>query len=154
MGAFEKFYRNLFAENKTNRKNIEARELLEHSVDKLSDSNREFLGACPNLKELEATLKKMPPKHSLGSDGITLEVLKSCWSFIRKDVLAMILCFWEMGVMAHKILHGIIKLIPKSTSKQLVIDWHLTPLLNAIYKLISKLLAIKLNSLLPDLIRE
>lgn len=94
MWAFEKFYRELFAAKKTSRKNIEVRKLLlEHLIDKILNIDREFLGAPPDLAELEATLKKMPLERSPGSDGITLKVLKACCSFIGRDVLAMILCF-------------------------------------------------------------
>lgn len=66
----------------------------------------------------------------------------------------MINCFWETGILAYKLLEGIIKLIPKSAFKQNVTDWHPITLLNTIYKLIAKLLALRLNSLLPDLISE
>lgn len=56
--------------------------------------------------------------------------------------------------MAYKMLEGIIKLIPKFSLKQNAIDWQPTMLLNTIYKLILKLLAIHLNNLLHELISK
>lgn len=66
----------------------------------------------------------------------------------------MVRCFWETGMIAYKILDGIIKLIPKMANKQVITDWRPIMLLNSIYKLIAKLLAEHLGPLLPGLISQ
>lgn len=55
--------------------------------------------------------------QSPGSNGITPEVLRAFWHFIGKEVLEMVRCFWETGMITFKILDGIIKLIPKTANK-------------------------------------
>lgn len=114
MGAFKDFYRNLFAKEKVGRRNLEAREeIFAHTLDKLTDGDMAFLCAPPDLAELESTLCRMPADKVSGLDGITSETLQACWSFISPDVLAMILKLWETGIVAYKILDGIIRLIQK-----------------------------------------
>lgn len=66
----------------------------------------------------------------------------------------MIAHFWETGILAYKMLEGIIKLILESDCKQNIMDWRPIILLNMIYKLIAKLLADRLGSLLLDLISK
>lgn len=118
------------------------------------EHGRSFLGAPLDLDELWETLKWMPSDRSPRPNRITVEVIKACWSFIGPDVLMMIRCFWESGILAYKLLEGIIKLILKSAFKENISDWRPITLLNLIYKLIAKLLALRLNTLLPDLISE
>lgn len=89
-----------------------------HMLDKLLEADRDYLGAMPDMEELEGTFKLMRVDHSSDSNGITLEVLRACWHFIGKDVLEMITCFWDTKTIAYKILiDGIIKLIPKTANK-------------------------------------
>lgn len=59
----------------------------------------------------------MPFDRASRLDGIVVEVIKACWDFIGLDVLEMIRCFGDIGVLAYKILEGIIKLIPKLALK-------------------------------------
>lgn len=76
------------------KKDVVARKaLLEHTTNTLSDLDRDFLGAAPNLGKLEDTLKCMPLDCSPDPDAIIVEAIKACWEFIGKEVLTMILCF-------------------------------------------------------------
>lgn len=67
--------------------------LLAHTTNKLTDLDHIFLGVVPDLKELWKTIKRMPSDCSLGLDGITIEVLKTCWDFIGHNILEMIIFF-------------------------------------------------------------
>lgn len=123
MGAFENFYMRIFATKKVDRQNIEEREeIMAHTLDKLTDGDKAFLCAPPDVEELESTLRRMPTNKALGLDGITSQTLRACWSFISANVLALVITFWNTGTIAYKILDGIIKLIPKLAAKQMVID--------------------------------
>lgn len=68
LAAIRKFYENIFAKDVALDGNVEARRLLlEHTIDKLIDLDRSFLGAPPDLDELWETLRRMPSDRARGS---------------------------------------------------------------------------------------
>lgn len=68
--------------------------------------------------------------------------------------MAMIENFWITGILPDSIKDGFIKLIPKKADKILLKDWHPLTMLNITYKLIAKILAVRLKRVLPSLISK
>lgn len=64
----------------------------------------------------------------------------------------MILHFWHTGILAHTTKVSIMKLVPKKANKGRLKDWRSLTMLLTMYKLISKLLANRLNPHCRDLI--
>jgi hypothetical protein len=97
------------------------------------------------MDELRDTLLLLPFDKSPGIDGLTPEVFRACWYFMATDLLQMVHRFWEIGMLVHKIKEGVIKLIPKKVDKCRIKDWRPLTMLTTLYKLIAKLLALRLQ---------
>lgn len=79
---------------------------------------------------------KMP-----GSNGLPAEFNVTCWNIIGSDFLEMVRCCFEnMRLCASQAL-GIVKLLPKPGNLRFFSNWSSITLLNEDYKIISKLLA-------------
>jgi hypothetical protein len=68
------------------------------------------------------------------------------------NFLAMALTFWQAGELTPKLKEGLIKIIPKKVDKRRLKDWWPLTMLNLAYKLLAKLLALRLRIVIPTLI--
>jgi hypothetical protein len=131
----------------------EARDhLLRHTTIKITAAESRFLEEPPTLLELGEIVKLLHNDKSPGADGLTAKVFKACWHFIQHNFLQMVLAYWATGELAYTIKEGIIKLLPKKTNKRRLRDWRPLTMLTVVYKIIAKLLALRLNLLLPQLV--
>lgn len=96
----------------------------------------------------------MAKGKSPGIDGLTSEVFYSCWHFIENDFFDILIHFWETCQLYPGFNEGVLKLIPKKADRQRIKDWRPIAMLNTIYKIIAKLLALHLRILLPQLVHE
>lgn len=64
-----------------------------HTLDTLMDGDMAFLCAPLNFEELESMLTRILGDKAPCLDGITVETLRVCWSFIGTNFLAMVLTF-------------------------------------------------------------
>jgi hypothetical protein len=56
---------------------------------------------------------------------------------------------WATGILYQDLQQGTIKLIPKKADKRRITDWRPLTMLQVVYKLIAKLLAVRLTTYLP-----
>lgn len=94
----------------------------------------------------------MLSNKSPGLDGMALEVLKACWSFMKEDCLGMIRHFWTIGRLPHNFTAGVMKVIPKKLEKQHLRDSRPLTMLTIIYKLIASILLGRVSPTSKDLI--
>ena len=96
-----------------------------------------------NLSELERpfsedelwnAIKQLPTGKLLGSDGFSLEFLRSCWPIIKEDFYKLCEQFHQGGLNMESINEGYITLIPKITSPSTVNDFRPITLLNCCLK--------------------
>ncbi|KAL3697792.1 hypothetical protein R1sor_011868 [Riccia sorocarpa] len=106
----------------------------------------------PDEEEINRIVDLLPPEKAPGLDGITVELVRECWPFIKQDCLEMIEAFWRDGKLTGKMKKGAINLIPKSDMRDRIKDWRPISLLGITYKIISKILDERLKPLLPKLI--
>lgn len=118
----------------------------------LSTNNLLMLEAIPTYNEVRNTIWLLPSNKAPGPDGLTAEVFRSCWDFIKEDFMELICEFWLSGVLPEMIKEGLIRLIPKKADKKLLKNWRPLTMLNTTYKILAKLLANRLKKVLPTLI--
>ncbi|KAG7594499.1 Reverse transcriptase zinc-binding domain [Arabidopsis thaliana x Arabidopsis arenosa] len=94
----------------------------------------------------------LPRNKTSGPDGYSAEFFKSCWSVVGPEVIEAVREFFSSGQMLNQWNATTIVLIPKIPNASATSDFRPISLCNTIYKVISKLLAGRLQALLPSVI--
>lgn len=106
----------------------------------------------PTEKELKDVLDFLPNDKAPSIDRLTTEVFRACWDFMQAKMLALVPDFWKTDTIAHCIKEGVLKLISKKAHKRRYKDWHPLTMLTTMYKIIVKLIALRLKVFLPKTI--
>ena len=99
-------------------------------------------------EEVRKTLFVMPVNKSPGPDGFTSEFFKESWSIVGKDFMLAIQSFFKNGFLPKGVNSTILALIPKKNEAKVMKDYRPISCYNVIYKVISKILAIQLKTIL------
>jgi hypothetical protein len=117
------------------------------------DMNQQLLSPFTALEIRQAAFQMHPSKAS-GPDGMSSFFFKKFWHIIGEDVITTILAILNSGHMLRKINHTHIVLIPKKKNPKVVAEYRPISLSNVVYKIISKVLANRLKTLLPIIISD
>ncbi|KAL2633604.1 hypothetical protein R1flu_005083 [Riccia fluitans] len=124
-------------------------------VDQLvSEEDNLRLMEVPGVEELKDTIKNLPLGKSPGEDGLSVEVLREIWDEISPCCLEFIQEAWHSKLIGNFNTGAIIKLLPKSERQEELCNWHPILLLNLAYKLVGRILAKRLKSIIPKLVDE
>ena len=104
------------------------------------------------LLEIEEAVKQLAKNKSSGPDGIPNEFLQLHWITVKDEVCDMIQQFYAHNLDLSGINQANIIMIAKKDNATQIGDYRPISVMNAIPKLISKLLANRLRGLLPELI--
>lgn len=119
----------------------------------ISDLDKQLLNRELSLEELENALKDMKNGKSPGCDGLPPDLYKQFWPILGKYLLASFLYSGQQGILTPDQRRGIITLIPKKgKDKRLIRNWRPISMLNTDYKILAKVLAKRLSSVLPSLV--
>ncbi|KAL3684087.1 hypothetical protein R1sor_002109 [Riccia sorocarpa] len=101
IGEIEQFYSELYLKDDRVERNIAARDnLLAYVNTTVSPQQNDELIGEPSMEELEEVVKRLPSEKAPGLDGATAEILVRCWAFMKDDCLAMLVNYWQDGVLA------------------------------------------------------
>jgi hypothetical protein len=118
----------------------------------LDTGKRDNCDAPLTIEELTTALQKANAGKSPGLDGLTYEWYRKFWNELGPLLLRVANSSMREGKLPTSMLNGIITLIPKHGDLTLLSSWRPITLLNTDYKLITKCLAGRITSVLPDLI--
>jgi hypothetical protein len=104
--------------------------------------------------EIKEVVDDLPNGKSLGPDGFNNEFIKCCWSIISKDVCAMIQDFFDEKISLESINSSFITLIPKIDTPVSASDFRPISLLNSILKIVTKLLANRLQKIILKIVHK
>ena len=105
-------------------------------------------------EEVEAALHQMHPTIALGPDGMLAIFYQKYWDIVGNDVTSMVLNVLNSNLSMAKIKRTNITLVPKTKNPIRMTEFRLIILSNVIYELISKVLANRLKTILPQIILE
>lgn len=123
----------------------------------------EFLNSNPNLawledpftrEEIDSVVKNLPNDKAPGPDGFNNDFIKKCWHFIKEDFYELCAAFQNNSVCLQSINDSFITLVPKIDAAQRVGDFRPISLLNCSIKLITKLLANRLQTIILQLVHQ
>ena len=105
--------------------------------------------------EILQAIKGVGPDVSPGVDGMGRDFFITYWDLIAEDLLAAFQEMFNTGIMPQKWKEGLICLIPKGdVVTDEVKGWRPITLLNTIYKIYAKLLALRLQPFLPEIVHD
>ena len=105
-------------------------------------------------QEIDDVIKYMPADRAPGPDGFTGHFLKSCWHVIKEDFYLLCNQFHEGNLNLESINEGFITLIPKINAPASVNDYRPITLLNCCLKIITKLLANRLQKIILKIVHR
>ncbi|XP_010495633.1 PREDICTED: uncharacterized protein LOC104772751 [Camelina sativa] len=119
-----------------------------------TEAQRECLERPFTPAEIKAEFFALPRDKIPGPDGYTGEFFRHCWGIVGEEVTAAVLNFFTHGKMEPSWNSTAVSMIAKVSNAETVGDYRPISCLNSVYKVISKLLARRLQILLPDMIQE
>jgi hypothetical protein len=108
----------------------------------------EFISIPFTKEEIDNAVQNMPIDKAPGPDGFNGMFFKKCWHIIKDDVYHLCNDFFAGTVNLQAINNSFITLIPKTSNPVTPNDFRPISLLNSILKLITKLMAERLQALI------
>ena len=118
-----------------------------------SNMNEELLKAY-SKDEVEATIRQMAPSKAPSPDGLPPLFYQTFWQSIRVEVSNAILSCLNSGTLLKSRNHTFITLIPKVSNPKNVSKFKLISLCNALYKILSKVIANRLKPILNSIVSK
>jgi hypothetical protein len=119
-----------------------------------SCENLEELSAPFTTQEIDGIMKEMSNDKSPGPNGFNGLFIKKCWHLIKEDFYQLYEDFYNGTINLQAINNCFITLIPKVNNPVSVNDYRPIFLLNCVLKLLTKLLANRLQSMILSLIHK
>lgn len=91
---------------------------------------------------------------SPGPDGFTIEFFKRFWDLVKKDLLEALNEFARRPIIPKGVNTTFITFIPKVANPSGVKDYRPISLISSVYKILAKVLANRLKSVLPAIISD
>ncbi|PIK34638.1 reverse transcriptase [Apostichopus japonicus] len=120
----------------------------------LNDEDIESLEKPITLDEIKIALSLASNNKSPGIDGLPYEFYSSFLDMLGEDLLGVYNNIFKTGTMSMSQRTGIVTLLPKKGDKTDPTNWRPISLLNTDYKLISKVLQIRMSKVLPTIVNE
>ncbi|KAK1281785.1 hypothetical protein QJS10_CPB22g00804 [Acorus calamus] len=118
----------------------------------LREDDRHQLNKPVSAEEVRLALFSMKPLSSPGPDGFSARFFQHFWHIIKEDFISAICSFFHSGFLLRQINHSFISLIPKTKHADSFDCFRPISLCNTIYKVITKILASRLQKVLPHAI--
>ena len=146
------FYEHLYTSKINNSKEISdfcSNEL----IPKISSENKTILNEPLNIEECTTALKMLPNNKSPGPDGFTTNFLKKIWPELKNVYFESLEHSFQNDCLTQSQKLCVLNIIPKE-GKDLrhLSNWRPISLLNTDYKLLTKVLAVRLQKIIPELI--
>lgn len=144
------YYSNLFGPEEEHQ--IQIDQSLWDEIEQVSAQDNEKLCEPFSEDEIKTTLVQMEKHKAAGPDKIPIEFFQSCWDIVKYDLLQLFDDFHKENADISRINYGIITLLPKVTDAARIQQFRPICLLNYLYKLITKTLALRLEVVAEKLI--
>lgn len=150
--AFCLFYKGLFS-LEDSPKSQEAREKCKEIIpSRITEEDSQSLKKTISVGEVKNAIRNHSNDKATGPDGLPVEFYKANEEWICQDLHELYTKAYENVSLGELINKGIIKLLPKEGDKSLIKNWRPITLLNVSYKILAKVLALRIENVLPKFI--
>jgi len=104
--------------------------------------------------KVDDVVKQLPSNKARGPDGFNTDFIKHCWPIINTDFYNLCDAFYDGAVCLQSINGSHITLVPKKDDALRINDYRPISVLNILVKIITKLLANRLQKKLPALLHK
>ena len=111
----------------------------------ISPTTNAALTSLPSVDEIKKALFAIHPDKAPGPDGFSACFFQSNWTAVGATIVTEIQSFFRSGIMPDSIKTTHTRLIPKTLAAKVVSDFRPIALCSVYYKIISKLLSLRLR---------
>ena len=149
----ELYYRHLFSSAIDRRNDLFEEFVGDLAIPKLEDTVRDELEGEITLKECQDILGTFKREKSPGDDGFTWEFYNCFFDLLGLDLVDSFNSAYNASEMSISQRRGVITLVPKEDADLASLNnWHPITLLNLDYKIVFKIIARRIEKVLPLLI--
>jgi hypothetical protein len=138
-----------FSEENWNRPTMDGIVFPNLSVEEVVQLERPF-----EEMEVKEVIEASQNNKSPGPNGFNFEFFRGCWEVIKGDLMKVFHEFFTNTTMPRGMLSYFITLIPKVTNPHSISEFRPISLLGSLYKIVAKVLATRLGSVMGNLISK
>jgi len=120
----------------------------------ISAATNQELIRIPSPEEIKKACFDIHADKAPGPDGFSASFFQSNWNTVGPNIVLEVQSFFSSSILPASINLTHIRLIPKITSPQKMVDYRPIALCTVFYKIISKLLSKRLQPVLQDIVSE
>ncbi|KAL5538246.1 hypothetical protein UlMin_044727 [Ulmus minor] len=148
----ESYFTNLFSSSSPHSLDVDM--VLNSLEAKVSPAMNEQLDGPFVAEDVRAAVFQMAPSKSPGADGMSALFYQNYWAIVGDEVTAACLGFLNKGLGLGSINETLITLLPKVKCPTHITEFRPISLYNVLYKIISKMLATRMRSVMDSIISE
>jgi hypothetical protein len=120
---------------------------------KLNEQEKTDLDRPLTIDEFDKSMQKAKKNTAPGIDGISNRFINTFWEFFRVPLFKFAVNCYELGTLTDNFRSAKIRLIPKKGDPTKIKNWRPISLLNGFYKIISRVIALRLQKYMDKLTR-
>ncbi|KAI3509571.1 hypothetical protein L1887_24947 [Cichorium endivia] len=148
-GEVFRYFKNKFSETWPSRPKIVSRHFKSISMMEAIKLEAPF-----TMEEIKDALWACGCDKAPGPDGFNFKFIKNYWDMLKSDVMNCVLHFDKFGTLARGCNSSFITLVPKVKDPSSLSDYRPISLIGCVYKIISKILAIRLKKVIGKVISD
>ncbi|KAK2429733.1 hypothetical protein QL285_028147 [Trifolium repens] len=145
------YYKNLFCSNTVLQESLLAEEVIPNHVTPEINS---IMTMLPSSDEIKAAVFALNKDSAPGPDGFGAFFFQHYWEIVKVDVINAVMEFFSTSWILPGFNSNIIALIPKSPDASSITQYRPIAMANFKFKIITKIIADRLASILPNLVSE
>ncbi|XP_057450751.1 uncharacterized protein LOC130742662 [Lotus japonicus] len=121
---------------------------------KVTTAENQLLEAAFSIDEIWEVVKNFDGNRAPGPDGFSMDFFKKFWNLVKDDLLNIFNDFYHSGRIVKGLNSTFIALIPKGGQQEEISDYRPISLIGSVYKLLAKVLSVRLSLVLPGLLSQ